>query len=105
MPRQYRIFYKRLGSPKFTTLEPNVNAGLYQKADVIEAIEHMRLFPAVEGMVVRLEDELFNVIAFSQPAIAPNAFIFAGEPDGPPVPTPEPTITIVGGDIVPKTLA
>lgn len=108
MPRQYKIFYRRLGSTKFAELEPNTSASLYDRPEVAAAIEHARLTPCVEGIAVRLGDELFNIIAFDRPAVAPKAFVFVGEVGGPTMPVfvaTETVTTIIGGESVTKTFA
>lgn len=76
MPRQYRIFYRRNAGANFATLQPGAHAAIYDKPEVQAAIDHMRDNPHVEGMSLRLPDEQFNVIAFSQEAEAPNSFMF-----------------------------
>ena len=76
MPKQYRIFYKRAGSQNWGTLEPHVNAALYENPAVEEALAVLRERPVIEAVVVRHEDALFNLVAFEQEAIAPKAFVF-----------------------------
>lgn len=78
--RQYRIFYKRGKAPNFTAIQPagGLHDNLIDHQEIRDAVEHMRLNPAVEGMSLRLLDnEIFNIIAFNQEAEAPNAFKFA----------------------------
>lgn len=75
--RQYLIFYKRLGGDNFVKLEPIAHIGLYDRPEVNAAIEHIRLTPCVEAMTVRIEDELFNIVAFVQDAHAPFSFEFS----------------------------
>jgi hypothetical protein len=89
--RQYYIFYKRLGSPAFSKLEPGSHAKLYDRAEINAAIEHMRGTPCVTGMVIQYDGELFNIVAFEQEAHAPHAFKF-----------PEPLALNVEGIIIDK---
>lgn len=74
--RQYVILYKRGAGKEFTRLNPNDHANLIDHEEVREAIELMRQRPFLEGACVRLGDELFNIVSFTQKAIAPNAFQF-----------------------------
>jgi len=73
MVRQYHIFYKR-GPGKWATLEPFVNANLYDRPEVYDGIRVLRETPVFEAICIRLNDELFNVVTFEQEAIAPKAF-------------------------------
>lgn len=99
LTRQYYVYYKRLGSPQFAQLTPGENVGLYSRPEVKAAIEHMRTTPAVHGMSVLAENEMFNIITFTQEAIAPKAFLFTE-------PGVEPRAYTVGeGEEVPKTNA
>lgn len=72
--RQYRIYYKPPDKP-WVALEPFVHSTIYDHPEVRDAIETIRQKPHVEGVVVRAEGKLFNVIAFTQPALAPQAFV------------------------------
>lgn len=75
--RQYRLFYKRGNSAKFGTLRPSPEyANLYDRPEINEAIEYMRTRPHVDGVAVLIGDERYNIDAFTQAAIAPNAFVF-----------------------------
>jgi hypothetical protein len=74
--RQYVILYKRGSGKEFARLNPADHANLIDREEVREAIELMRLRPFLEATCVRLDDELFNIVSFTQPAIAPNAFQF-----------------------------
>lgn len=76
--RQYKLFYKRLGAEKFTPLEPGAHKAIYDREEVNAAIALIKERSFLEGAVVRIADELFNVIAFTQDALAPNAFEFEG---------------------------
>ena len=74
--RQYVILYKRGTGKEFARLNLNDHAKLIDHDEVREAVELMRKRPFLEGTCVRLEDELFNIMSFTQDAIAPNAFAF-----------------------------
>ena len=78
--RQYAILYKRGAGGEFVRLNPTDNARLIDHDQVREAIELMRQRPFLEATCVRLEDELFNIVSFTQEAVAPNAFLFEKEP-------------------------
>lgn len=73
--RQYAIFYRR-GAGPFSRLNGRDHAGLIDRNEIREVIELMRTRPALEGACVRLDDELFNIVSFTQEAIAPDAFQF-----------------------------
>lgn len=73
--RQYQIHYKRLGG-SFSVLEPGVQANLYERPEVDEAISLMASRPHLAAVAVILDDELFNVVSFNQDAEAPRAFKF-----------------------------
>jgi hypothetical protein len=74
--RQYKILYKR-GLHDWATLEPGVHTALYELPVVAAGVETLRANPAFVGLVVSFEGALFNLVSFTQPAIAPQAFIFA----------------------------
>lgn len=74
--RQYRIFYRRAPSKDFVRLEPLVHRNLYQRTTVLQVIDLMRHSPVIEGVALRIEDEQYNIMAFDQPAEAPDAFKF-----------------------------
>lgn len=75
--RQYRILYKRFGAADFATLQPGVHAGIYDVPEVNQGLDVLRSGPAcIKAIVVQVEQDLFNIITFKQPAIAPNAFTF-----------------------------
>lgn len=76
MTRQYLIFYKRGQAKQWGTLEPFVSVKLYDRPEVNQGIQVLRDNPVFEGIVIRLGDEMFNVIALTQEAIAPKAFTF-----------------------------
>lgn len=90
--RQYKLFYKRFGAPNFSQLEPIVHSPLYDKPTVQAAIEHMRMNPYIEGMAIRVEREMFNIMAFEQEAEAPKSFKF----QEPPADKPE-SVVVQGG--------
>ncbi len=75
--RQYVILYKQGAGKEFARLNPKDHGPLIDHEEVREAIELMRQRPFLEGVCVRLDDELFNIMSFAQEAIAPNAFQFA----------------------------
>lgn len=76
--RQYAILYKR-GKLKdmgdFVRLKSE-HANLFNRDEVKATIDFMRDNPATEAAHVRLDDEFFQIIAFTQDAEAPNAFKF-----------------------------
>ncbi len=80
--RQYRIMYRRAQSApgQWGILRPHVNAALYDKPEVNEAIELMRTTPHIEGISIRLADEAFNILVVNQEAEATNAFRFVEPP-------------------------
>lgn len=76
MPRQYRLFYRRTGSPKFSPLSPNTHANLYDKPEIDRAVEIMRDNPTIEALCIRVDNEQFQLFSFTQEAEAPNGFQF-----------------------------
>ena len=77
--RQYAIFYKR-GTGEFSRLNQTDHAKVIDHDEVRETVELMRQRPFLEAACVRLDDQLFNIVSFTQEAIAPNAFQFEEEP-------------------------
>ena len=77
--RQYAMFYKR-GTGEFSRVNQADHAKLIDHDEVREAVEVLRDKPYFEAMCVRLDDELFNIVTFTQEAIAPNAFVFEEKP-------------------------
>jgi hypothetical protein len=75
--RQYQILFKR-GNAEWVKLEPGVHAGLYDKPEVNAGIQVLAGTPAFKAIVVLVDNDLFNIVTFEQPAIAPKAFIFEG---------------------------
>ena len=73
--RQYFIFYKR-GKGEFTRLNPTDYRKLIDRKEVNQAVDIMKNNPSIEGVCVRLEDELFNITSLSRPALLPDAFLF-----------------------------
>ena len=73
--RQYAIFYKRAGG-QFSRLNQADHAKLIDHEEIREAVELLRQRPYFEGLAIRLDDELFNVVTFTQEAMAPNSFLF-----------------------------
>ena len=76
--RQYQIIYQRLGG-KPSKLQPHVHVGLYDRPEVHAAVEYMRANPHVDGIAMLLDGDRFNIMAFTQEAIAPNAFTFEAQ--------------------------
>ena len=74
--RQYAILYKRGTGKEFVRLNPLDHAKLIDRGEVREAIKLMRQRPFLEATCVRLNDELFNIMSFTQEAVAHNAFPF-----------------------------
>jgi hypothetical protein len=77
--RQYAIFYKRGTGGKFSRIKPNENAKLIDHEEVRETVAIAQQHPFIEGLMLRMEDEIFNVVSFDQEAIAPDAFQFTEE--------------------------
>jgi hypothetical protein len=61
--RQYFVLYKREGSQSFSKLEPGVHLPLYNKPEIWNALRHMRSYPHIEGLAIRLGNEQYNIIA------------------------------------------
>jgi len=74
--RQYVILYKRGAGEGFASLNPIDHAKLIDHDEIREAVELMRQRPYLEGLCVRLGDELFNIMSFTREAVAANAFAF-----------------------------
>jgi hypothetical protein len=75
--RQYFVFYRRGGQDqKWGKLTPFVHLGLYDRREIRQAVTFMRENPSVEGVAIRLGDESFNLVVFTQEATAPQAFSF-----------------------------
>jgi hypothetical protein len=73
--RQYFIFYKR-GEGAFSRLNPRDYRPLIDKEEVNLAIDVMGANPAIEGICVRIEDELFNITSTDREELLPDAFLF-----------------------------
>lgn len=82
--RQLRILYKRGSAGQFRPLEEFVHHSLYGRKEVYAAADVMRAHDYIEGVALRLDDELFNLVTFEQEAIAPKSFAldtFRGKDD------------------------
>ena len=73
--RQYVIYYRRGGNP-WGQLEPVVHEGLYKRPQVAFAVAVMQANPFVEGVCVRLGDDLFNIMALIAGNTDAKAFVF-----------------------------
>ena len=60
--RQYVIFYRRGDNPRWGQLEPIVNEGLYKRPEVALAVAFIQTNLAIEGVCVRLGDDVFNIM-------------------------------------------
>jgi hypothetical protein len=76
--RKYVILYRR-GMGEWGRVTPGVHAGIYDKPAVNDAIAFLQTNPSAEGVVVRLDEELFNIMVCHEPK-TPNAFEFEGDP-------------------------
>lgn len=75
--RQYVVLYKRGVGKEFVRLNPKDHGKVVNHDELREAVGLMRERPWLEATCVRLNgDELFNIMSFTQEAIAPNAFQF-----------------------------
>lgn len=72
--RQYAIMYKRGAGNPFCRLNAQDHAKLIDKEEVKTAVSIIRANPFIEGICVRVEDEMFNIIASSREALAPDSF-------------------------------
>jgi hypothetical protein len=72
--RRYVIYYRR-GEGRWGPLTPIVHQNLYHRAEVNAAVAFLRDNPAAEGVIVRLSDELFNVMVTLEPTTE-NALAF-----------------------------
>lgn len=73
--RQYVIYYRR-GGGTWGQLEPQVHEGLYKRPEVAFGVALMSANPFVEGLCVRLGDDLFNIMALIEGNTDPKAFAF-----------------------------
>ena len=71
--RQYRILYCRPDTD-WTQLEPHIHSRVYDRPEINASIEHMRANFHVEGMAVRLETELFNIVASNKEELQAGSF-------------------------------
>ena len=76
--RRYVILYRR-GKGDWGRVTPGVHAGIYDKPEVNTAIAFLRINPSAEGVIVRLQDELFNIMVCHEPKTV-NAFEFEADP-------------------------
>lgn len=74
--RQYTIFYMRGGMSNFKRLDKLVDHNLYDRAEVQDQINYIRRTPSVEGVAVRVKDELFNIMAFESDTVTTDSFPF-----------------------------
>lgn len=72
--KQYAILYKR-GDSKWSRLQPNVDANLYDKPEVTAAVNVIRENESIDAVSLHVGAEQFNVVSFDQEAEAPRAFI------------------------------
>lgn len=70
--RKYLVYYRR-GKGAWGILTPSVHAGLYQRPEIDAAKVFLHDNPAVEGIAIRLDDELFNLVVTADPK-AENTF-------------------------------
>lgn len=74
---QYRVFFKSATAEsggKFTPLEPGVHKTVYERVTVKRAVQLIRDNPILEGVVVRDEFGLYNVVTFVATKLDPMAF-------------------------------
>jgi hypothetical protein len=76
--RQYFIFYKR-DKGEFARLNPRDYRPLIDRPEINLAIDVMRDNPTIEGVCVRLGDELFNLTSTDRPELLADAFLFTEE--------------------------
>ncbi len=74
--QQYFIFYKRGVGKEFVRLNDRDHLPLIDHQEIRDAARHMQENPWIEGMCLRLEDEVFNIIACQQEARAPDSLLF-----------------------------
>lgn len=74
--RQYYILYRRGLSGNWSKLNSQDHASLYARDEVAQAIAFIAANSHVEGVAIRLDDEMFNIVSFVQDAEAPSAFVF-----------------------------
>jgi hypothetical protein len=60
--RRFIVYYRRDGD-RWRQLRPGLDDKTCKRAAVQAAIRYMRNNPAVEGVAVRVRNELFNVMA------------------------------------------
>ena len=60
--RRFTIYFRR-GRNRWRQLQPGVHDDLCARPEVQRAIRHLRDDPSIEGIAVRLGDDLFNLMA------------------------------------------
>jgi hypothetical protein len=60
--RRFIVYYRR-GRNRWRQLQPGVHDYLCDRPEVQRAIRYLRDDPSVEGIAVRLGDDLFNLMA------------------------------------------
>jgi hypothetical protein len=60
--RRFIVYYRR-GRNRWRQLQPGVHHDLCDRPEVQRAIRYLRDDPSVEGIAVRLGDDLFNLMA------------------------------------------
>jgi hypothetical protein len=60
--RRFIVYYRR-GRNRWRQLQPGVHDDLCARPELQRAIRYMRDDPSVEGIAVRLGDDLFNLMA------------------------------------------
>jgi len=71
--RQYQILYRK-PETDWVQLEPHIHSRIYDRPEINASIEYMKENCRVEGMAIRLEAELFNLIACDKPKLELNSF-------------------------------
>lgn len=75
---QYRVFFKAATAEsggKFTPLEPGVHKTVYERGAVQKAVRIIQDNPILEGVVVRDEFGLYNIVTFVATRLDPMAFV------------------------------
>jgi len=74
--RQYYVLYKRGAGGTYKHLQPGRDMPLYERVEVAAAVETLVTFPFMEAIALRVGDEMYNIVTFTQEAEAPNSFRF-----------------------------
>lgn len=71
--RQAAIYYRQQGAKQFARLDPEneTHRGLYERGEIGAAADLLRHYSFIEGIAIRIGDEAFNLVKFSQDAVAP----------------------------------